>query len=150
MSSIWSKYSLYFGWIVALLATGGSLYFSEVIHFIPCTLCWYQRILMYPLVILLGIASYRGYKEIYSYVLPMTILGWIIAFYHYFGVEQEVFGQLESPFCQAGAPCNAKWINWLGFITIPFLSFIAFTLITIFMIVTWRNYKQSQRSEAGN
>jgi len=90
---------------------------------------------MYPLVMLLAIASYRNDQRIFAYVLPISILGWGIATYHYFVVEQKLLGELESPFCQAFAPCDAKWLDWFGFVTIPLMSLIAFTLITILMIM---------------
>jgi len=132
------QYGLYFAWLFAIIATGGSLYFSEVRHFIPCDLCWFQRILMYPLVIFLGIASYRHERGIAQYILPATVLGWLIAFYHYVMVERKLLGDVESPLCRPYAPCDAKWIEWFGFITIPFLSLTAFTLIAILMIVIRR------------
>ncbi len=138
MTTLLERYGLYFSWLVSIMATGGSLYFSEVRHFIPCDLCWFQRILMYPLVILLGIASYRNDRHITGYILPMSLLGWLIASYHYFIVERKLLGAVESPLCRPFAPCDAKWIEWAGFITIPFMSLVAFTLITFFMLFVRR------------
>lgn len=66
---------LLFAWVVSLTATSGSLFLSEVWHFIPCELCWYQRIFMYPLVIVLGIAAYRQRTEILPYILPLVVIG---------------------------------------------------------------------------
>lgn len=119
---------LYVAWLVAIVATLGSLWFSEVRLFIPCTLCWYQRILMYPLVVILGIAAWRGDAGIVRYVLPLTFLGVFIAGYHL--LEQKIpnFGFPEA--CRGGVPCNVAYIDWLGFITIPMLSLTAFVLIT--------------------
>ena len=122
-------YGLYLAWLVALVATGGSLYFSEVRQFVPCTLCWYQRILMYPLVILLGIAAYRQDTRIVPYILPMTVLGGGIALFHY--LEQKVPGFGAPEVCRQGVPCSAEYINWLGFVTIPFLALSGFALITL-------------------
>lgn len=127
-------YTLYLAWIVALVATLGSLYFSEVMEYIPCELCWYQRILMYPLSIILGIAAFTGEQSIKKYVLPLSIFGGCIALFHY--LEQKVPGFAAIKPCKYGVPCNIDYINWLGFITIPFLALIAFTLITILMIFT--------------
>lgn len=138
LQTLFAEYGLYFAWLVSIVATGGSLYFSEVMGFIPCALCWYQRIFMYPLVIILGIASFRSDRRIVSYVLPLSIIGGSIAFYHYFLVEQKLLGELESPLCQVGVPCDTKYIEWLGFITIPFMSLVAFTLITILMVYVRR------------
>ena len=123
------EYGLYLAWVVALVATGGSLYFSEVRGFVPCTLCWYQRILMYPLVILLGIASYRQDRAIVPYVLPLSILGGSISLFHY--LEQKIPGFGVPEVCRQGVPCSVEYINWLGFVTIPFLALSAFTLITL-------------------
>ncbi|MBW7473170.1 disulfide bond formation protein B [Paenibacillus oenotherae] len=128
------EYTLYMAWIVAVVATLGSLYFSEVLEYIPCELCWYQRILMYPLSIILGIAVFKGDTSIKKYVLPLSIFGGCISIFHY--MEQKVPGFSAIRPCKYGVPCNVDYINWLGFITIPFLALIAFTLITIMMILT--------------
>ncbi len=120
--------NLYLAWLVALVAMLGSLYFSEVRHFVPCTLCWYQRILMYPLAIVLGIASYRQDNGVRNYVLPLSVLGMLFATYHV--LEQNIPGFGSPALCRAGVPCNLHYIQWLGFISIPVLSLTAFTLIT--------------------
>lgn len=124
---------LYLAWLVAIVATAGSLYLSEVRHFVPCTLCWYQRIMMYPLVILLGIASFRNDRGIIAYTLPMSLLGLAIATYHV--LEQNIPGFGAPQLCQLGIPCSVKYINWLGFISIPVMSLTAFTLISLFLIL---------------
>lgn len=120
--------NLYLAWLVALVAMLGSLYFSEVRHFVPCTLCWYQRILMYPLAIVLGIASYRQDSAVRSYVLPLSVFGMVVAGYHV--LEQNIPGFGAPALCRAGIPCSLHYIHWLGFISIPVLSLTAFTLIT--------------------
>jgi disulfide bond formation protein DsbB len=124
---------LYTAWIVAVIATLGSLYFSEISGFIPCELCWYQRILMYPLVFLLGIATFLYDLAVRKYVLTLAVVGWFISLYHY--MVQKVPGFAEIKPCVSGVPCSAQYINWLGFITIPFLAFTAFTIIIILMIL---------------
>lgn len=128
---------LLLSWITAIIATLGSLYFSEVQHFIPCTLCWYQRIFMYPLVIILGTAVYRNDKEIYKYVLPLSIVGMLISGYHTLLQKVPYIQQFEM--CTTGVPCSKDYINWLGFITIPLLAFIAFTMITVCLVVLARS-----------
>ncbi|MGE7667864.1 disulfide oxidoreductase [Ureibacillus composti] len=120
-------------WIVSIIAMTGSLFFSEKMGFIPCTLCWYQRILMYPLVIFLGIAFYRNDRDIYKYILPISVIGMVISGYHY--ALQKIPSLHELSTCTNGVPCSGQYINWLGFITIPFLAFIAFTFITVMMIL---------------
>lgn len=126
------KYGIYGAWVVALIATLGSLYFSEILGYIPCSLCWYQRILMYPLTILLGIASYRNQPLIIPYVLPLSIMGGCLSLWHY--LHQKVPFLSQTMQCKVGIPCNQDYINWFGFITIPLLAFIAFVLITVLLI----------------
>lgn len=124
---------LYGAWFVSLIATLGSLYFSEIKGFIPCDLCWYQRIAMYPLVLILGIATFRNDVKVFIYVLPLTLLGGSISILHY--LEQKVpgFGGIKP--CVSGIPCSSEYINWMGFVTIPFLALIAFILISVMMMV---------------
>ena len=131
MKSFFEKYGLYIAWLVALTATLGSLYFSEIREFVPCELCWIQRIFMYPLAIILGIAVFTDDRAVRKYVLPRTIIGGIVSLYHY--LVQKVPGFAEIQPCAQGVPCSGQYINWFGFITIPFLALTAFTLITILM-----------------
>lgn len=124
---------LYTAWLVSVTATLGSLYFSEISGFIPCELCWYQRILMYPLTLMLGIATFQNDRSVKKYVLPMAIIGWSISLFHY--LEQKVPGFAKVKPCANGVPCSTEYINWFGFITIPFLALVAFTLIIILMLL---------------
>lgn len=125
---------IYPAWLIATAATLGSLYFSEVKLYVPCTLCWYQRILMYPLVLLLAIASYRQDRGVVRYALPLAILGFAVGVYHY--MMQKIPGFGASIVCRSGVPCSGEYINWLGFITIPFLSLTAFLMITALLAAT--------------
>ncbi|MFD1019118.1 disulfide oxidoreductase [Thalassobacillus hwangdonensis] len=124
-------YHLYFAWLISIIATLGSLYFSEIKEYIPCELCWYQRIFMYPLSILLGIATFYNERQIIKYVLPLSIIGGSISLFHY--LEQKVPGFAQIKPCAQGVPCSAEYINWLGFITIPFLALTAFVSITVIL-----------------
>ncbi|WHY85169.1 disulfide oxidoreductase [Neobacillus novalis] len=133
---------LLLSWIAAILATLGSLYFSEVQHFIPCTLCWYQRIFMYPLVIILGTAVYRNDKGIYKYALPLSIVGMLISGYHTLLQKVPYIQQFEM--CTEGVPCSKDYINWLGFITIPLLAFIAFTIISVSLVILSRGKNEEE------
>ncbi|MFJ6414382.1 disulfide oxidoreductase [Terribacillus saccharophilus] len=128
------KIALYLAWLVSIVATLGSLYFSEIRGFTPCELCWYQRILMYPLAAILGIATYRNDRSVKSFVLPLSIIGWCVSLYHYLLQKVPAFAALET--CTSGVPCSGSYVEWFGFITIPFLAFIAFSLITILMLLT--------------
>lgn len=125
--------TLYFALIVALTAMLGSLYFSEVRHYLPCDLCWYQRICMYPLVAILSVGLLRQTEDLPYFVLPLSLIGQAIATYHYLLEKTHIFPTPTA--CQVGVPCLTPWINWAGFITIPFLSMCAFFLITIFALI---------------
>lgn len=142
MSRFFRDYGLYLAWLVALVATAGSLYFSEVRGFVPCTLCWYQRIMMYPQVILLGIASYRQAKGIAPYVLTMTVIGGCVSIYQL--LEQHISGFGIARICRAGVPCSGHYIDWLGFITIPLLALVAFVLITLLVALAARGEKPEE------
>ncbi|MGI8748488.1 MAG: disulfide oxidoreductase [Deinococcus sp.] len=124
---------LYLAWVVALTATLGSLYFSEVRGFLPCVLCWYQRTMMYPLVLVLGVAAFRNDLSARYTALPLAVIGWLVALYHVLE-ERGVVQTLKS--CTVGVPCSTRWINVFGFITIPLLSLTAFTLILL--LLAWR------------
>lgn len=124
-------YLLYAAWLVSVVATLGSLYFSEVRGFVPCELCWFQRILMYPLAIILGIAAYRQDFGIRRYALPLAVIGGATSLYHYLLQKVDAFAFIQP--CRHGVPCNTAYINWLGFITIPFLALTAFVLITLLL-----------------
>ncbi|ADI13667.1 disulfide oxidoreductase [Truepera radiovictrix] len=132
MTRFFRDFGLYAAWLVAIVATAGSLYFSEVRLFVPCTLCWYQRIMMYPLVIILGVASYRQDRRVVAYALPLAVIGGAFSLFHY--LEQKVPGFSAPTLCRVGVPCNQEYINWLGFITIPFLALVAFVLISVLLI----------------
>lgn len=112
--------------VVAAVATAGSLYFSEVAGFEPCRLCWYQRIAMYPLVVILGIAAWRSDPGVRRYAAPVAAIGAVIATYHYL---LEWFPMLDSGVCSASTPCSVVWFRQLGFVSLPYLALSAFLLI---------------------
>lgn len=141
MRKFMAENGLHLSWAIALIAMLGSLYFSEVKGYLPCKLCWYQRILMYPQVFLIGIAAVRE-QQVYMYVLPMTILGGCISLYHYL-MEKTSWFESNSFSCGI-VPCDAQYINWFGFVTIPFLALTAFVLITAIHLVLWRIDKKAR------
>ena len=127
---------LYLAWLVSIAATVGSLYFSEVRHFVPCALCWWQRIFMYPLVVVLGVATFRQDLQAWRTGLPLALVGLGTATYHY--LIQKVPGIAPPAACAAGVPCNVQYIDWFGFVTIPFLAGGAFAIITVALLrVAW-------------
>ncbi|TNJ61866.1 disulfide bond formation protein B [Paenibacillus hemerocallicola] len=142
MRKFMAENGLHLSWAIALVAMLGSLYFSEIKGFLPCKLCWYQRILMYPQVFLLGIASVRKQTSIYLYVLPMTLLGACISIYHYLMEKTDLFP--SNSFSCGIVPCDLEYINWFGFVTIPFLALTAFILISAIHLVLWRIDKSEQ------
>lgn len=133
---------LLFSWVVAIFSTMGSLFFSEVLHYVPCELCWCQRILMYPMIIILGMAIYEQNNKIYLYILPSSIVGLVISGYHY--CLQKISSLQQFEICTTGVPCSGEYINWLGFITIPLLAFVAFLLITVSMMIVCKNQIKDQ------
>lgn len=128
------QYGLFISWVIALVATLGSLYFSEIRGFIPCTLCWYQRICMYPLVLITGIGSFQNDYSVKKIALPISLIGLCISTWHY--LEQKVPSFAEIKPCTQGVPCSSEYINVFGFITIPFLAGLAFLLVSLILIFT--------------
>ena len=114
--------ALYVALLAAWTAMLGSLYFSEVSGYLPCTLCWYQRILMYPLTGLIAFGILRRDWHLPFLVLPFSLLGQAISTYHYLLEKTTIFGAPTA--CREGISCTTPWINWFGFITIPFLAMI--------------------------
>ncbi|WP_085992783.1 disulfide oxidoreductase [Oceanobacillus senegalensis] len=117
-------------WIQAFVAMTGSLFYSEIMGYLPCELCWYQRILMYPLVVIYGIAAIK--KEI-NMALPGIILsgiGMLVSAYHYLIQKVPALQEIGGS-CTGGVPCNVVYVNYFGFITIPFLALMAFIIIFV-------------------
>lgn len=122
----------YFSLVTALLATSGSLFFSEIMKLPPCILCWYQRIAMYPLIIIIAIGIILQDKKFSFYSVILSIIGLAIAFYHNL-LYYHIIPESLSP-CVQGISCTSRQIEWFGFITIPLLSLISFILISVFLI----------------
>ncbi|WP_409291644.1 disulfide oxidoreductase [Peribacillus sp. SCS-37] len=118
---------LFLAFGTAVIAMFGSLYFSEIKGYEPCELCWYQRILMYPLTVILGMAAARKDYRISLYSLVLSGIGGLIALYHYL-IQKVAFFTDSAPAC-GRVPCTSDYISWLGFITIPLLAFTAFIII---------------------
>jgi disulfide bond formation protein DsbB len=116
---------------VAATCTAGSLYYSEVAGFTPCKLCWFQRICMYPLVVLLGVAVLRRDRAVRAYALPLSLLGGAVSIYHY---QLQRFPSQASAVCSVDAPCTAREVDQFGFITIPFMALCGFALISVLLI----------------
>lgn len=137
----------YLAWVVALVATAGSLYFSEVRFFVPCPLCWWQRIFMYPLVVVLGVGVFARDEGVWRYALPLSAIGMATAWYHY--LIQRVPELAPPGVCRGGVPCTVQYIDWFGFITIPFLAGVAFTMITLLLGYDLLARRRSEAQRAG-
>ena len=124
---------------IALTAMLGSLYYSEVAGFVPCTLCWYQRILMYPITLLTLVGIIKQNEHLYFYVLPFSLLGAGVSGYHVL-IQNGLFSHPAT--CAVGVPCSLRYVNYLGFITIPLMALTAFGLITAVMLATRWSYIQ--------
>jgi len=120
--------SLILAFFVALLATLGSLFYSEIAGYNPCKLCWFQRVFMYPQAILFGTALIRKAKNIFYYSVPLSLIGLIIAVYHYISQIMEY----SSTCGTEGVACTVKYTFHFGYITIPMMAVTAFLLIIIF------------------
>lgn len=125
--------SRYIALLAAWIATSGSLFFSEILNWTPCLLCWYQRILMYPLSLILAVGLLRRDTRLHWYVLPFSLLGACVSLYHYLLQKTTWF---PPPACSIGVSCSVDYINLFGFVTIPFLALTAFLIITLMMVVS--------------
>ncbi len=148
MTRLLDRYSLYIALAAAWTAMLGSLYFSEVRGYVPCSLCWYQRIIMYPLAGILAIGLLRKDRGLPYYVLPFSILGIAMSTYHYLLQKTQIFD--SGAVCQAGVPCTTMWINWFGFITIPFLALTAFVIISAMAVVALEAKEVEDETEAAD
>lgn len=122
----------YLAWMIALAGMVGSLFFSEVMSLPPCVLCWYQRIAAYPLVVIIPVGILLRDVRMKYYALPLSVIGLIIAVYHnllYYGVISEPLVP-----CTEGVPCTLQQIEWLGFITIPFMSLVSFAVMSLLLL----------------
>jgi len=131
---LFGKNAILFSFIVALIATLGSLFYSEIAGYEPCKLCWFQRIFMYPQVILLGVALWRknGVPAIYNSII-LSVIGAVIAGYHYL-LQVGVAPELPCAAVGYSAACSQRFVMNFGYITIPMMVFTAFALIIFFMI----------------
>jgi disulfide bond formation protein DsbB len=131
--ALWG-YELWLAFLATAVATGGSLYFSEIAHFFPCELCWYQRICMYPLSITTLLAALFNDHRVARYLLPLPLAGAGVSTYHIL-VENGVVG--ESQTCRISAPggCAIKWIEEFGYVTIPVLALTGFALAFAFLLL---------------
>lgn len=125
-------YGAGFGAVVAATCMAGSLWFSEIAEFPPCELCWYQRIAMYPLVLLLGLAAVRRDRSIAPYGIALAAAGLLVSTWH---VLVEIRPSLETGSCDPANPCSIRWVEGLGFWTIPRMAAAGFVLIIALLLI---------------
>jgi len=123
-------------WLVAAVATGGSLFYSEVANFTPCLLCWYQRICMYPLVAVLGVGALRRDRATRWFAAPFVLVGAPLALYHW--LVERVPALSDSTSCSATVPCDVPWFEEIGYVTLSFMDLSAFLLIAALLAIDWR------------
>ena len=123
-------------WIIAAVSALGSLFFSEIMEFAPCTLCWYQRIFMFPLVFIFLVGLFPFDKNIIKYALPLALVGWGFAFYHYLLYSGYIPESIQP--CSQGVSCSETYLDLFGFLTIPMLSLISFSIIIGLLLILKR------------
>jgi disulfide bond formation protein DsbB len=127
-------YELWLAFLVAAIATGGSLFFSEIAGFVPCELCWFQRICMYPLSIVTLLAALANDRRMALYLLPLPLVGAGVSVYHLL-IENGVVEQAKACLISAPGGCATKWIEEFGYVTIPGLALTAFALCFAFLLL---------------
>jgi disulfide bond formation protein DsbB len=124
-----NRYNVSSAFTISLISTLGSLFLSEIAGMAPCELCWFQRIFMYPLVLIFGIALYKNDNKVVFYALPMSIIGMFISMYHNYLIWFTV------PTSCSGVSCTTKYITELGYITIPLMALTGFIMIILLMTI---------------
>lgn len=127
---------LFLCWLLASIATLSSLYFSEVMQFAPCVLCWYQRICLFPLVVMIPAGLFPLDKGVVRYALPLAVTGWLTAAYHNL-LYSGLIPQSLQP-CSKGVSCTEEYITFFGFLTIPLLSLLTFSTVIALLLIAKR------------
>jgi aminopeptidase N/disulfide bond formation protein DsbB len=129
-----ARHPIGWAWGLALIATSSSLYLSEVVGLVPCSLCWYQRFMMYPLVLVLGFALLRGQVSIWRFGLPLSVVGLAISIYH---TSIQWQPALDVGACTSGVPCSGRYVAVFGVISIPTMAGSVFLAVTALLLLLW-------------
>lgn len=133
VSGLSRKYYVEISLVLVTFATSGSLYFSKILGWDPCVMCWYQRILMYPLVVVFGIGVLLKKDDVEDYALPLALMGSGMSFYHYLVQRLE---QFQSAGCSiAQISCETQYTYYFDYITVPMMAFTVFLTV---LILNWR------------
>jgi disulfide bond formation protein DsbB len=119
-------------WAIAALSTLGALFFSEIMNLPPCVLCWYQRVFMFPLALILPFGLFPFDARVVRFTLPLALAGWLVSAFQVLLVAGWIPEGIKP--CMQGVPCSEVQIEWLGFVNIPLLSFIAFSTMNALLI----------------
>ena len=119
-------------WLIAASATLGALFMREIMGFAPCVLCWWQRIFMFPLVLILALGLFPYDRTVLRYALPLAALGLLVAGFHVL-LTIGIIPETLAP-CREGIPCKTLQVEWFGFVTIPLLSFFAFLVLNLLLV----------------
>lgn len=131
MTRFIKKHALYLAWVVTLVGLFCSLFFGEMLHHEPCRLCWYQRICLFPLVVILGIAAYKEDSRIGLYTLPFSLFGALLAFYQLLGFFIPAIH--SHGLCGYETDCSKDLVELWGFLSFPLVSLVGFLLISFFL-----------------
>lgn len=134
------KNALYIAWAAVLLGMLGSLYFQYVLHFQPCVLCWYQRIAMYPLVIIIGVGILKKDSGFLWSAMPLAVIGLLIAAYQNL-LYYHILPESAAP-CTLGVSCTTRYIDLLGFLDVPQLSFLGFAFVVVLLLIYRSNFNR--------
>jgi disulfide bond formation protein DsbB len=138
------RFGLYMSLVAAWVATCGSLFMSEALGWIPCLWCWYQRIFMYPIAIILAVGLLRKDRNVAVYSLVLSVFGIFASTYHILLQKVPFISRFET--CVIGVPCSADYLNWFGFVTIPMLAWVAFAAIIIGSVLALRANRHSEEN----
>jgi len=144
LNSLCTSWNIIFlAWLVAFSSVLISLFFSEVMQLPPCALCWYQRICMYPLVLIFLVGLLPFDKRVVKFSLPLVVVGWLIAIYHNL-LYYKILPESAAP-CREGVSCTEDALEAFGFVTIPMLSFLAFGLLVILLLVVAKRKSHDEK-----
>ena len=140
--SFLGRNSLLLGFLVSLAAMGGSLFYSEVVGFPPCVLCWWQRVFIYPQAVLFALALWKRDLGVFLYSGTLSTMAGVVALYHsyvYWG------GKSLLPCTALGGACDKIYVMEFGYITIPTMSL---TVVLYLLLIAWINrlYKNENRN----
>jgi disulfide bond formation protein DsbB len=141
------RFGLYMALVAAWVATCGSLFMSEAMGWIPCLWCWYQRIFMYPIAVILAVGLLRKDRNVAVYSLALSVIGILASTYHILLQKVPAIARFET--CTIGVPCSADYLNWFGFITIPMLAWVAFAAIIAGSVLALRANRRTEENYLG-